>query len=53
MMRRMRELMQTTWQSNASYTGGYTDCQDEPQVATELNGFYGVCCKKGTESQAV
>jgi hypothetical protein len=51
MMRRMRELMQTTWQSNASYTGGYTECQDEPQVAAELNGFYGVCCKKGVGSQ--
>jgi len=48
MVRRMRELMATTFQSDSStYTGGYDTCQDEAQVSMEQHGFFGVCCTKG------
>ena len=46
MVARMKILFATTFQSNATYTGGYDDCQSEIQVANELHGFRGVCCKK-------
>jgi hypothetical protein len=46
MVARMKELFATTFQTNASYTGGYEDCQSEAEVSSELHGFRGTCCKK-------
>ena len=46
MVARMRVLFASTWQTNATYTGGYDDCRSEAQVASELHGFFGTCCAK-------
>lgn len=46
MVARMKVLFATTFQSNATHTGGFDDCQSEFTVARELHGFFGTCCKK-------
>lgn len=56
MSSRMKALMATTFQSDASFTGGYDDCKDQTAVSSKLHGFFGVCCSKGkglkTEDEA-
>jgi hypothetical protein len=44
MVKRMQELMVTTFQTDATYTGGYNDCKNQTEISSEQHGFYGVCC---------
>lgn len=46
MLARMKVLFATTFQTTATYTGGYDECRSQAEVASELHGFRGPCCSK-------